>query len=250
MEEGGGDKKAEVVLVRTLGADEPKHYDEDGVYCRRVRFHQVDLSEGKIKSNCFPSMLNRIGDGAMELSQLPPELVGCRVSDGGVISDPPNSRLLVHLYEGTLYAFYPGSGEWELIGSLLHWRYPNVVLVDNVLYIHDFKSWVFLYAYDVARRQQLKVTWSSKKYEYNNGYRVKVTKYEFDAMFYVGGVHFPMATWSPCDGDEGTTSSASTMFFKFKVDRPNNGLHIVCTPVDIQCHDIQNTIKVTGFLLL
>ncbi|RAL43153.1 hypothetical protein DM860_009935 [Cuscuta australis] len=224
----GGDKKAEVILVRTLGADEPKHYDKDGVYCRRVRFHQVDLSEGKIKSNCFPSMLNRIGDGAMvrsdggpavyliggltrrdqtcepidgassddvyykcgcrldlqkeeegamvweqidlpikncyipfcaslfgklyefgfrylhtpevfdpsvgfwkELSPLPPELVGCRVSDGGVISDPQNSRFLVHLYDGTLYAFYPGSGEWECIGSLLHWRHRNVVLVDN-----------------------------------------------------------------------------------------------------------------------
>ncbi|VFQ71386.1 unnamed protein product [Cuscuta campestris] len=322
----GGDKKAEVILVRTLAADVPELYNKDGIRCRRVRFNQVDLSEGKIKSNCFPPMLNWFCDGAMVRSDSGPvvyligglssrdELTcepidgassddvyykcGCRMDlqkeeegrvweqidlpikncyipfcaslfgklyefgfrclhtpevfdpNGGVISDPQNSRFLVHLYDGTLYAFYPGSGEWERNGSLFHWRYRNVVLVDNVLYIHDFKSRGFLYAYDVARRQELKVTWSSKKYEYSNGYRVKVTKYEFDAMFYVGGGHFRMATWSPCDGDEGTTSSASTMFFKFKVDRPNNGLNVVCTPVDVQCHDIPNTIEVTGFLLL
>ncbi|VFQ92988.1 unnamed protein product [Cuscuta campestris] len=165
-----------------------------------------------------------------------------------VLPHPSQHRILIHLSDGSLWAFYPptrlSTFAWELVASHFdHWG--NVVaLYENLIFIHDFYTPSSFFVYDLDTSKWLDVVWSSETC-INIGYNI--TSVGFDSLQCVGDGVFWAASWSPSIK---RNEPVYIYFLKFKAEYVPATSTIRLTPLTSQMHPIPGNITVNRFLLL
>lgn len=158
-----------------------------------------------------------------------------------VIPDEKNERLLVHFRkDGSLYAYYPATQEWDCLAKNFRcWKKP-AALADDVLYIQHRGKCDCLVAYDLLTK-----VWLDVKYSFD--FTVDIRSFKFLNMLYLGNGTLCLAHCVPFY--DAPSRQTNLQFIKFRVERLSPRV-VRVSPIAVHCFPFEGYVRASRPILL